>query len=106
MKFNRKLATSSEVQKLQNLGNLSDAEREELRSFFVEHTKIPQLKNCHSCVKIWAKYYRNNFNHFESQGLIKEVDEVSEVENATETTDEVSEVSDEPTPKTTSKKRK
>lgn len=68
------------VQDIKSL-NLNKEEIAELRAFWIKSTGIVNAKNCGSCVKKYAKLYRNHFN---SQVIEEEViEEKSEYEKST-----------------------
>lgn len=67
------------VQDIKSL-NLNKEEIAELRSFWIKSTGIVNAKNCGSCVKKYAKLYRNHFN---SQYVEEVIEEVSEYEKNT-----------------------
>lgn len=71
------------LKKVQNIKslNLNKEEIAELRSFWIKSTGIVNAKTCGSCVKKYAKLYRNHFNSQYVEEVIEE--EKSEYEKNT-----------------------
>lgn len=74
------------LKKVQNIKslNLNKEEIAELRAFWIKSTGIVNAKNCGSCVKKYAKLYRNHFNSQYVEEVVEEVvEEKSEYQKNT-----------------------